>query len=307
MISIVIPNYNGRFLLEDCLESVFKNSHQPKEIIVVDNGSTDDSVAYLKLNHKKVKIIRNKKNLGFATAVNQGIKKADQAWVAVINNDVFLDRNWLKVIYRQIKNKKSKISCYCGKVLNKTGKKIEGKGLKFFIFGKAVNIDNNQINKPYRENKKLVFGSSGAAVVYNKSIFKKIGYFDNDFFAYLEDVDLSLRMQKAGLKTVYLPKAVCFHKGQQTSNKIAGFRQKMVFQNWIYIIIKHYPLKTVFKNMPLIFLERLKLFYELVANTPVSRLSNLIIIFFEIMLKSPRMMAKRDPLEDKLLESLSKQ
>lgn len=307
MISIVIPNFNGRFLLENCLDSIFKNSASPKEVIVVDNGSTDDSVTFLKVNHKKVKIVKNKKNLGFAAAANQGIKKASQNWVAIINNDVTLDKNWIKSAKETINEcKEDKVGCICGTVLNKTGKIVESKGFKYFIFGKAANIDNGKKYIKKQEDEKVVFGSNGAAVIYNKKALKTAGLFDHRFFAYLEDVDLSLRLQKFGFKTIYSTKLICFHLGGKTSDKMGNLREKKSFQNWFYIFLKHYPLKTIIKNLPQICLERLKILSSLIKKTPLYRLPfELLLIFLQIMLKSPMVIADRDPIKEKTLYRLS--
>jgi GT2 family glycosyltransferase len=308
MISVVIPNYNGRFLLEDCLESIDKNSYKPREIIVVDNGSTDDSLLFLKLNYQKVKVIKNKINLGFAKAVNQGIKAAKEDWVAVINNDIILDKDWFKNIKKAIGKYKGKcIGCYCGLILDKTGKKIEGRGLEYQIYGKAKNIDNGQKYQKKSEKESFVFGSSGAAVVYNKKAITKAGLFDKDFFAYLEDVDLSLRLQNNGFLTVYLPQVYCRHLGGETSAHLGNLREKKTFQNWFYIFIKHYSLKTIITNLPAIIFERGKVLSSFVKKTPIYRLPfELGLIFLQIMLKSPRMVGKRSPIDDKLLEQLSK-
>jgi len=308
VVSIVIPNYNGRFLLEDCLESIDKNSQKPKEIIVVDNGSTDDSLLFLKLNYPKVKVIKNIKNLGFAAAVNQGGKESSSGWVAVVNNDVVLDENWLAEIQKGItKYKQKNVGCFCGLVLDRTGKKIEGKGLLYRIYGKASNIGNGTKFQNTGDKENYVFGSSGAAAVYSKRAVSKAGWFDNDFFAYLEDVDLSLRLQAKGFKTVFLPKAICYHKGGTTSRQMGNLRERKTFENWFYIFIKNYSSKVIFKNLPAICLERGKTFYALVRTTPVYKLpTTLGMIFLQIMLKSPKMIRKRNPIDDKLLEQITK-
>jgi GT2 family glycosyltransferase len=309
MVSIVIPNFNGRFILEDCLESIDKSSQKPKEIIVVDNGSTDDSLLFLKLNYQKVKVIKNTKNLGFAAAVNQGVKKSSSNWVAVVNNDVVLDKNWLKEIQKGItKYKQENVGCFCGLVFDKAGKKIEGQGLEYHIYGKAGNIGNGTKFQKLNDKENYVFGSSGAAAVYNKKALSKAGWFDNNFFAYLEDVDLSLRLQANGFKTVFLPKAVSFHKGGATSHQMGNLRERKTFENWFYIFIKSYPLKVILNNFPAICLERGKTFYDLVRTTPIYKLPIVsTITFLKIMLKSPKMIGKRNPIDDKLLERLTKQ
>ena len=308
MISIIIPNYNGKNLLSSCLKSIYKNSYLPEKIIVVDNGSTDGSIEYLESKYKDVKIIKNTKNLGFARAVNQAVEKSRNKYVAVINNDISLDKNWFKAIKEQIRKTKNKsIACWCGKILTKNGKTVESKGLLYLMCGKATNISNGKKEeKITNEKPKYVFGASGAATIYEIKAIIKSGLFDEDFFAYQEDVDLSLRLQKMGFKTLYVPGAVCFHRGGATSNKMGNFRQRMVFKNWIYIIIKNYPLKTILRYLPQIALERVKNLYDLIKNTPTIKVvPDLTITFIQIMLKSPRMISRRSPVNEKILKSLN--
>ncbi len=309
MISMVIPNYNGKKLLAKCLKSIYKNTNLPKEVVIVDNGSTDGSVEFLEENYPKIKIINNSKNFGFAKAVNQGIEISRNKYVAVINNDISLDKNWFKTIKSQIRKRNNKnVACWCGKILTANGKKIESKGLDFWICGKATNIENGKdYIKNNKEVPKYVFGASGAAAVYEKRAVKKAGLFDEDFFAYQEDVDLSLRLQKMGFKTLYVPKAICFHLGGATSDKMGNFRQRMVFKNWIYIIIKNYSFKTILRYLPQIALERLKNLYDLVVNTPVIKtIPDIGLTFIQIMLKFPKMIGKRSLIKEELLESLDK-
>ncbi|MDD4938222.1 MAG: glycosyltransferase family 2 protein, partial [Candidatus Shapirobacteria bacterium] len=275
--SIIIPNHNGAKFLPKCLDSLQKainNCPNSKfEIVIVDNNSQDNSLQIVQnFNFKDLKIIRKSKNLGFASAINLGIKKSKYDFVIPCNNDLHLKTNWFKLISQTIKeNKDPKIITFFGTVLDKEGTHYESQGLKFFIQGKAQNISNGKTFsskdiKNHNSNK-LIWGASAALVVYQKDILQKVGLFDNDFFAYEEDVDLSLRLHKLGFKTLYIPQAICYHLGGGTSNTMGNFRQKMDFKNWIYIIIKNYSTKEFWVNLPAIFIERLRNFSFLVKNT----------------------------------------
>ena len=307
--SIIIPNYNGASFLKDCLTSLLAAISKIKfsnfEIILVDNNSHDNSLLEikkfehsLKIVNCKLKIIANKENFGFAPAVNQGIKKAKFEWVVLLNNDVTLDSNWFLKIKKEIKkNKDPKITTFFGTILNKAGDKFESQGLKFFPRGKAENISNDQPflrSTIYNLQSNPVWGASAALVVYKKDILKKVGLFDEDFFAYEEDVDLSLRLHNLGYKTLYVPPAICYHLGGGTSGKMGNFRNRMDAKNWIYIIIKNYSKKEFFQNFFPIIIERLRNLSGLIKNTPPSLIiKSLITTYGEVIINLPKMIKKR--------------
>ncbi len=264
--SIIIPNLNGAVLLNDCLSSIktalTRSPSTKVEFILVDNASTDDSIQLfsdLTLGFN-TSIILNQKNYGFAKAINQGTSKAKYDYVIVCNNDIKVDKNWFQEINKAISTN-PKYACYFGLVLNKDGSFIESTGLKFFWRGKALNIGNGL---PYTKEPKnqrtsvLIWGASASLVVYKKDIIQKIGGFDQDFFAYEEDVDLAFRLHKAGYKTLFVPKAVSYHLGGATSSKMGNFRAQMDTKNWIFLIIKNYSLKQLIRYFPQIFIERLR-------------------------------------------------
>lgn len=274
--SIIIPNYNGATFLTDCLKSLNKainNCPDSKfEIIFVDNGSKDNSCQIFTNFFKKVKtsnltsdICQLKSNTGFAGAVNIGIKKAKHKWVVLLNNDLTMAPNWFQLVSIAIKeNNDSKIATFFGTVLTKDGTKFESQGLDFFYSGKCQNVSNGQ---PFKINNLksdkltsdiLVWGASAALVVYNKKIIIKIGLFDQDFFAYEEDVDLALRLHNLGFKTLYVPQALSYHLGGGTSNKMGVFRYKMDAKNWFYIIIKNFSKKEILENLTSIIEQRLR-------------------------------------------------
>ncbi len=236
--SIIIPNYNGAQFLHDCLNSLDLSN----EIIIIDNGSKDDSL--LKIKNYKLKIIQNSENLGFATAVNQGIKAAKNDYVVICNNDLVVDKNYFKLLADAIKTYPD-YATYVGTILYKDGTKFESQGLKFYYSGKCENILNKTpINMAkINQNPYEIWGASAALVTYKKSVLEKIGYFDEKFFAYEEDVDLALRLHNSGYKTLLIPRAVCRHLGGGTSGKMGNFRQKQDFKNWIRLISKNYTQK----------------------------------------------------------------
>jgi len=249
--SLIIPNYNGADFLPDCLNSIKNNQYKNIEIILVDNASTDQSIALSKKIFPKIKIIKNKTNLGFAQAINQGIQESKYDWVIPCNNDIKLSPDWLKTMSSAISSH-PQVSIFFGTVLNYDGTLIESTGLQFFPRGKCLNI-RKKIDQP-----KIIWGANASLVIYNKKIIQKVGLFDPRFFAYEEDVDLALRLHHSGYKTLLVPSAVSSHLGGGTSRKMGYFRQMMDAKNWWLIILKNYSSKTIILNLFPILEERLR-------------------------------------------------
>lgn len=323
--SIIIPNYNGAPFLTECLESLqsaIKKCPQSRfEIIIVDNASKDNSLEIInKFNLLKIKIIKNKTNLGFAPAVNLGINQSKYNFVVPCNNDLHLEDNWFDLVSKAIQqNQDQKVVTFFGTVLNKEGDKYESQGLQFFIRGKCKNISNGKkfhksvLLKANKLNaNRPVWGASAALVVYKKDIIQKIGLFDNDFFAYEEDVDLALRLTKIGYKTLYISKAICYHLGGGTSNKMGNFRARMDAKNWIYLIIKNYSPKEYWSNFPSIFEERCRNLSGLVkATIKTYKLKSICLLpksifqtYGEVLIKLPKMIKKRKNIQ-KLIKSIN--
>lgn len=308
--SIIIPNFNGKDFIPNCLKSLLsaiKNCPKSKfEIIIVDNNSIDNSPKQAKnffnknkLSNLTFRILHLTSNTGFAFAVNQGIKIAQYPYICVCNNDLKISPNWFKIISKNItlNQKKSKITTFFGTVLNYNGTKIESQGFEFNYSGKCTNISNGKkflASSILNLKSRLVWGAPAALIVYKKEIIQKIGLFDSDFFAYEEDVDLSLRLYNFGYQTLYIPKAICYHLGGATSKKMGNFRQRMDSKNWIYIIIKNYSAKQICKNFFPIINQRLRNLIWLIKNTPLRQLpKDIIQLYGEIIFNLPRMLQKR--------------
>ena len=324
--SIIIPNYNGSQFLDDCLYSLYQAIKQCSgnfEIIIVDNGSQDNSLKITKnffdqyrSSKMSAGIYRLNSNTGFANAVNFGINKSKYKYIVLCNNDLMLEKDWFQLISGAIKNNQDpKVTTFFGTVLTKDGTKFESQGLKFSIKGKAENISNG---KPFHKSTihhlpsiKLAWGTSAALVVYQKDIIQKIGLFDSDFFAYQEDVDIALRLNKLKYKTLYIPKAICYHLGGGTSDKMGTIRSYLSFRNWFLIIIKNYSFNDIKSNFLPIIIERLKNFSYLTKSIYQTRhlLSLAIIpitaikVTLELLFLTPKMLNKRFQFQ-KLVKSI---
>lgn len=282
-LSIIIPNLNGEEFLPACLESLkiaIDHTNIDVEIILVDNASRDTSpglfTTFCQKNKIKHQLIALTQNYGFAGAVNRGVGAAKTDWVLVCNNDLKIDKKWLFFISKALKFQSTKalnnLAAITGTVLNYDGSRFESQGLKFYFSGKCDNISNgkpfsSKALKNYSSNA-LVWGASAALTIYNKNIFQQIGGFDEDFFAYEEDVDLSLRLHNLGYTTLYVPQALSYHLGGATSSRMGNFRHRMDAKNWIYIILKNYSTSNLLIYSPFILVERLRNLSGLIKNTP---------------------------------------
>ncbi|MEI7918239.1 MAG: glycosyltransferase family 2 protein [Candidatus Saccharibacteria bacterium] len=244
-VAIVILNWNGANDTLDCLDSLQKQSYKDFQIVIVDNGSTDDSCKVLskyQLSHSKnVELIRNPKNFGFAGGVNTGIEWAlngDYEYVALFNNDATADKDWLKNLISAIDHKNIGIST--GLLLHQDGKTIDSTGDWYSTWGLPFprNRNDKTASAPTAEK---VFSASGGASLYKTEVLRDIGLFDEDFFAYYEDTDVSFRAQLAGWKIAYTPDAIAYHKQGETSKKMPGFTVYQTFKNLPLLFIKNVP------------------------------------------------------------------
>jgi GT2 family glycosyltransferase len=238
---------------------------------MVDNNSSDASVKYTEDNFPHVEIIKNEQNTGFAKAVNIGIKKAfdkyNSSYILLLNNDIELEPHFLKTsldTFAEIPEADflaaKMMNFFSRDVIDDTGNFITKKG------GTPYPRGNGQKDSGQFDNSEFIFGACAGAAFYKKEIFEKIGLFDEDFFAYLEDIDLSFRAQLAGFKCFYNPKIVCYHKRGGSSVSTLQFQVKMNERNVIWLRVKNYPFFLYFCYQPFFFLSRFKRFFMLFKN-----------------------------------------
>lgn len=248
-ITIVIPNYNGAKYLEPCLESIYTQDYLNYEIIIIDNHSTDSDYKWLK-NYGEIKFKRLDHNYGFSRAVNEGIKIAQGKYVLLLNNDTVLCKGFLSEMY-QAMEKDEKIFSISSKMIQYYNKElIDDAGDAYTILGWAYKRGDGKSVYKY-EKQEQVFSSCAGAALYRKAVFEEIGYFDETFFAYLEDVDVSYRGNIYGYKNIYLPAAKVYHIGSATSgSKYNSFKVRLAARNNIYVPYKNMPLLQLIINSP---------------------------------------------------------
>lgn len=249
---VIVPNWNGADLLAECLESLESQSEKCT-VVVVDNGSIDESTRIVESKFPDVVLIKNETNLGFSGGVNTGIRYAienDADAVALFNNDAVAGKDWLKNLVESMKNHPGS-GIITGKLLRSDKKYIDSTGDFYSRYGIAFPRGRNQEDTGQYDSSQEVFGASGGASLYRTETLKDIGLFDEKFFAYFEDVDISFRAQLAGWNIHYEPKAVAYHHVGATSSKLGSFTRYHSVKNLFMLYTKNMPGWLYWKYLPL--------------------------------------------------------
>ncbi len=274
MFSVIIPNYNGVEHLKTCFESLSNQTINDFKIILVDNGSEDNSVAFTKSYFKDSHVIELGYNSGFAKAVNEGVKYSlkhfQSNYILLLNNDIELSVDFLEIglkTFKTIHNAASvavkMLNYFNREVIDDCGDFIKSNG------GSPLARGHGEKDTGQYDKEEFIFGACAGAAFYRKEVFESIGFFDENFFAYYEDIDFSFRAQFAGFKCFYQPKAVCYHKrGGTSSIATHGFQTEMCERNLVLLRFKNYPLSIYFLYQPLFFIARIKRYYSFLKLYP---------------------------------------
>lgn len=218
---------NGKKYLKKCLKSLKSQTYKDYEIIVIDNNSSDDSVIYLKEHYPEVRVIELDRNTGFAYAVNTGIKHSLGDFIFLLNNDTETEEKCIELLVESI-NRSNNIFSVNSKMIQFNDRNlIDDAGDEYNAFGWAFKRGyNNSIDS--KEEPARVFTTCAGASLYRRSVFDEIGYFDDVFFAYLEEVDIGYRSNIHGYKNIYNPSAIVYHIiSGTTGNKKTEFKTKL--------------------------------------------------------------------------------
>jgi len=246
--TIVIPNYNGKHFLEPCLKSLSKQTEKYFEIIIVDNGSTDGSVEYIKEHFPLVSLIALDENYGFSRAVNEGIKASITPYVILLNNDTTVHIDFVKKMIFSIE-KSPKIFSVSSKMVQMNNPELlDSAGDLYTLIGWAVNRGSGRLVDYYKTSGKI-FSACGGAAIYRRSVFDEIGFFDESYFAYLEDIDIGYRAKIHGYHNYYTPHAIVYHLGSGSSgSNHNSFKVKLTARNSIWLNYKNMPLLQLIVN-----------------------------------------------------------
>jgi len=244
-ISIIIVNWNGRHLLTDCLGSLRTQTYRDYETILVDNGSSDGSAEFVRTQFPEVHLIVLPENRGFAGGNNVGIAAATGQYIALLNNDTKADPDWLSSLVNATASGQHVGMCASKILSHDSPNVIDNTGLLLYWDGLARGRGRLEVDRGQFDHQREVLFPSGCAGLYRKSMLDEIGSFDEEFFAYADDVDLGLRGRLAGWDCVYVPGAVVYHKYSSSSSAYSPMKAFLVERNRIWVLLKYYPIELV--------------------------------------------------------------
>jgi len=296
-VAIGLVAWNGAKYLPACLESIQSQTYSNTELLVIDNGSTDNSVKLLEDNHPEVKLIKNPANLGFAGGHNQAIRNTSGDYYLALNQDVLMEPEYIAELVKSCE-KNPHIGSAQGKIKQLTFERktnmIDSLGLKLRRSGQAVNIAENEYDHGKNEEQEYIFGVAGTVPLYRRQALEDVSlkgpfaisgkeYFDETFFAYKEDVDLAFRLQLRNWRSIYVPTAVAYHertvasqgsseegdmaivKNRQNKSK---FARKVSFRNHHYLQQKNMLWGNFLHNAPEMMWYEIKMWGYGIAREP---------------------------------------
>ena len=249
LISVIVLNYNGRGFLDGCLSSLAAQSYSGFEVVVVDNGSKDGSCEYIEANYPWVRLVKNDENLGFAGGTNAGIRAAKGDYILTLNNDTRADNRFIEELIRPMAD--PRVGVCAAKMLFADGR-INSAGICVSRSGAAWDRGMFEPDRGQYDLVEEVFGACAGAALYRKKMLDDIGLFDEDFFLYLEDVDLAMRARLAGWKCIYVPRAKVVHHHGGTAGVGSDLAVYYGNRNILWYPVKDFPLSLLVTSLPFI-------------------------------------------------------
>lgn len=239
--TVVIPNYNGKHFLKDCLTALSKQTQQDFCTLVIDNGSSDGSADYIEAYFPEVLVVRCKKNYGFCKAVNRGIRMATTPYVLLLNNDTEVEEGFVEAL-EQAMDRHSKAFSISSKMLRfQRRDRIDDAGDLYCLVGWQFQRGIDRLETQFSKEEQ-VFSACAGAAIYRKEVLERIGYFDEHHFAYLEDMDIGFRARVYGYENWFCPAARVYHIGSGTTgSKYNSLKVKLSARNSVYMNYKNMP------------------------------------------------------------------
>ncbi len=248
LVSVIIVNWNGRHLIDRCLNSLYDQTYKGYEIIVVDNGSEDGSPSFITEKHPSVKLIGLSENRGFTGGNIEGYRQARGDYIALVNNDAVLSERWLELMIESISSD-DRIGLCSSKIIIAGTNRIDSAGDIFTTAFTGTKIGENEDAGRFTE-RRMIPGACAAAVLYRRSMLDEIGFLDDDFFLNHEDTDLNMRAWLAGWKCLFVPDAVVYHKVSASIGSLSNTAVYYFARNNEWVWLKNVPLKLLIKSLP---------------------------------------------------------
>ena len=257
-VTVVIPNWNTREFLEPCLQSLRRQTFRDFETVLVDSASADGSVGFVGENFPEVRVVALPENRGFSGAVNAGIGASGAEFVVLLNNDTEQDPGWLGALVRAA-GRRPEAGLFASKLVDFGDRgRLDGAGDALRRSGLPYRLGHGEVDRGQSEREEFVFGACAAAAMYRRSVFDEVGLFDEDFFAYCEDGDVSFRAQLAGHRCLYVPGAVVYHVGSvSTGGKRSATATRLGTRNGLLLLVKNLPTPLLWGFLPSIVLGQL--------------------------------------------------
>ncbi len=250
-LTVVIPNWNGERFLSTCLSSLRRQTYRDFETVIVDNGSSDGSVEFVRRDFPELRVIPLPENRGFSGAVNAGIMASDAEYVALLNNDTEVDPGWLGALVRAA-DAYPEAGFFASKLVDFHDRNLlDGAGDALRLSGFPYRLGHGERDRGQFDRPAYVFSACAAAALYRRAMLEDVGLFDEDFVSYCEDGDLSFRAQLAGYRCLYVPDAVVYHMGSaSTGGKRSATNTRLGTQNGINLLVKNLPASLVWRILP---------------------------------------------------------
>ena len=256
-IAVVILNWNGRKFLQEFLPSVEKTTYANMELVIADNGSTDDSLEFISQQYPKIRVIKMSKNLGFAKGYNEALKQVESDYYVLLNSDVEVSPGWLEPMASLLESDPSIAACQPKILSFHTRDLFEYAGGaggwldKYgYPFAKGRIFDICEKDHGQYDQQEPIFWASGAALFIRSSVFKNVKGFDEYFFAHQEEIDLCWRIQLAGHKIYSCPQSVVYHVGGGTLPRGNTLKTYLNFRNNLIMLSKNLPVSKKLWVMP---------------------------------------------------------
>jgi GT2 family glycosyltransferase len=252
--SIVIPNWNGEQHLPMVLSSMEKQTFRDFDITVVDDGSTDGSVDYLRSEWPAVRVVQLPENLGFASAWARGVEESSGEYVVIINNDIEFEADWLGTLVAEMDADPS-IGFITTKILFKEDRDVVyGVGHDFYVYGWCATKGLGEKDVGQYDHRSQTSAATGAGSMFRRAALDRAGGVDADYWMYCEDVDLGLRILLQGYRGVYLPRPVGYHVGGATMGEFLDTQRFHLWRNQLITLAKDVPAGTLWRALPKVLL-----------------------------------------------------
>jgi len=247
-VSVVVVNWNGRELLSECLESLRAQSYDRFSTLLVDNGSKDASVDFVKNNFPEVRVIALSRNLGFSVANNIAIRSIETQYVALLNNDAVADPLWLENLVAALNTRPEAGFAASRILLYSDPGYVDRAGDSYTTAGTGL-LRGRGAEADVYDEKTWVFGACAAAGLYRLEMLKEIGLFDEDLFLLYEDVDLSFRAQLRNYRCLYVPEATVYHKSSSSIVHDSAISVYYSHRNLEWVYLKNMPARLIRKSI----------------------------------------------------------